>query len=107
MGHDIKTIRKQFSERGVFYTDLKLAAILKDLIATDYNEVYDPTCGDGNLLSVFPDNIKKYGQEIDEQQLLAASSRLVNFYGEVGDTLSQPAFFVSGNCPTFRFRFFC
>ena len=92
MGHDIKTIRKQFSERGVFYTDLKLAAILKDLIATDYNEVYDPTCGDGNLLSVFPDNIKKYGQEIDEQQLLSASSRLVNFYGEVGDTLSQPAF---------------
>lgn len=92
MGHDIKTIRKQFAERGVFYTDLKLAGILKDLIATDYDEVYDPTCGDGNLLSVFPDNIRKYGQEIDEQQLLAASSRLVNFHGEIGDTLSQPAF---------------
>lgn len=45
MGYDIKSIRKQFSERGVFYTDTKLAEILRGLITVDYNEVYDPTCG--------------------------------------------------------------
>ena len=98
MGYDIKSIRKQFSERGVFYTDTKLAEILRGLITVDYNEVYDPTCGDGALLSVFPDEIAKYGQEIDPEQLAIASGRLVNFSGVAGDTLAAPAF------PEMKFR---
>ena len=92
MGHDLKSIRKQFAERGVFYTDTKLAEILRSLITIDDGEVYDPTCGDGALLSVFPDEIVKYGQEIDPEQLAVASGRLVNFSGAAGDTLAAPAF---------------
>lgn len=98
MGHDIKSIRKRFAERGVFYTDTKLAEILRGLITIDYHEVYDPTCGDGALLSVFPDKIAKYGQEIDPEQLAVASGRLINFHGATGDTLAAPAF------PEKRFR---
>ena len=92
MGYDVKSIRKSFAERGVFYTDSRLAEILKGLITIDYNEVYDPTCGDGALLSVFPDNIEKYGQEIDPVQLAEAGKRLVNFHGVAGDTLTDPGF---------------
>lgn len=92
MGYDLKSIRKQFAERGVFYTDAKLAEVLRSLITIDYDEIYDPTCGDGALLSVFPDNIAKYGQEIDAEQLAVASERLTNFTGAAGDTLITPAF---------------
>lgn len=92
MSYDIKSIKKKFAERGVFYTDTKLAEILKNLITIDYDSVYDPTCGDGALLSVFPDEIKKYGQEIDPTQLDIATGRLSNFYGFAGDTLVNPAF---------------
>lgn len=92
MGYDVKSIRKSFAERGIFYTDSRLANILKGLITTDYDEVYDPTCGDGALLAVFPDNVRKYGQEIDPVQLAAAGERLANFHGVAGDTLVSPGF---------------
>lgn len=48
--------------------------------------------GDGGLLSVFADNVKKYGQEINKEQLDVAQERLINFEGECGDTLQKPAF---------------
>lgn len=92
MGYDVKSIRKSFAERGIFYTDSRLANILKGLITIDYDEVYDPTCGDGALLAVFPDNVRKYGQEIDPVQLAAAGERLANFHGVAGDTLVSPGF---------------
>lgn len=92
MGYDVKSIRKSFAERGIFYTDSRLADILKGLITIDYDEVYDPTCGDGALLAVFPDNVRKYGQEIDPVQLAVASERLANFHGVAGDTLVSPGF---------------
>lgn len=92
MGYDVKSIRKSFAERGIFYTDSRLAEILKGLITIDYDEVYDPTCGDGALLAVFPDNVRKYGQEIDPVQLAAAGERLANFHGVAGDTLVSPGF---------------
>lgn len=91
MAHNIKSIRKQFKDAGVFYTDSKLAELLKSFIPDDITEVYDPTCGDGALLSVFDDVVHKYGQEIDESQLNEASKRLVNFTGYAGDTLKSPA----------------
>lgn len=56
-------------------------------------EVYDPTCGNGSLLSVFPDCAQKYGQEINAEQLEYAAQRLTNFHGFSGDTLKQPAFY--------------
>lgn len=94
MTYSVKSIRKKFAEHGVFYTDLKLAGILKDIVLADgeVTEVYDPTCGSGNLLSVFPDNVRKYGQELDPEQAEEARRRLVNCEIATGDTLTTPAF---------------
>jgi len=66
--------------------------LIKSFVDIETDEVYDPTCGDGSLLSVFDDNVKKYGQEINDHQLKVASDRLVNFNGYCGDTLKDPAF---------------
>lgn len=94
MSYSVKSIRKQFAEHGVFYTDLKLAGILKDIVCIkgDVSEVYDPTCGSGNLLSVFPDEVRKYGQELNPEQANIARQRLVNCDIVPGDTLTNPAF---------------
>lgn len=94
MNYSIKSIRKQFAEHGVFYTDLKLAGILRDIVSAngDVTEVYDPTCGSGNLLSVFSDEVRKYGQELNTEQADEARKRLVNCEIATGDTLANPAF---------------
>lgn len=92
MGHDIKSIRQKFKEQGVFYTDVKLAEILKGYMPADLTEVYDPTCGSGNLLSVFGDTVRKYGQELDEGQAAEARQNLINSEIATGDTLLAPAF---------------
>jgi len=62
--YNIKSIKKEFKAKGIFYTTNELAVLMKSFVDIDTTEVYDPTCGDGALLSVFDDNIKKYGQEI-------------------------------------------
>lgn len=94
MGYSVKELRKQFAERGVFYTDDKLAALLADIVSAngDVVDVYDPTCGAGNLLAVFGDDIKKYGQEIDGVQADVARKRLTNAIIATGNTLTEPAF---------------
>ena len=92
MAHNIKSIREQFKANGVFYTDPRMAELLKDLVPSDAPEVYDPTCGDGGLLSVFPDEVRKYGQELDPSQARVAAERLVNAEIATGDTLRAPAF---------------
>lgn len=92
MEYNLKSIKEDFKSKGIFYTTPELAGYMKSLIDIDYNEVYDPTCGDGGLLSVFEDNIKKYGQEINEHQLISARSKLINFEGYYGDTLKNPYF---------------
>lgn len=86
-----KNIRKSFAERGCFYTDSRLAELMMAELG-ETNEIYDPTCGDGQLLSVYPDSVRKYGQEIDPRQLENAQARLVNFEGVAADTLKDPAF---------------
>lgn len=93
MAHNIKSIRQEFKRKGVFYTTSELATYMKSLVDIDTDEVYDPTCGDGALLAVFGDDVKKYGQEIDERQIEEARRRLVNFTGVCGDTLTTPAFY--------------
>lgn len=63
MSYSVKSIRKQFAEKGVFYTDEKLAKMLADELSKspfDIKEVYDSTCGAGNLLAVFSDDVVKY-----------------------------------------------
>lgn len=90
--YNIKAIKEQFKKNGVFYTTNELSLLLKSFVYIDYSEVYDPTCGDGALLSVFDDSVIKFGQEINAEQLEVAKNRLVNFNGVCGDTLKNPAF---------------
>lgn len=92
MGYDIKSIRQDFKEKGIFYTTPELANYLKSFLPADVKEIYDPTCGNGGLLSVFADDVVKYGQDINEEQVKFAEEHLQNFIGVVGDTLKNPAF---------------
>ncbi len=88
--NSIKNIRQQFKDNGVFYTPLALAEKLKSYVDIEPKSVYDPTCGSGNLLSVFPENVEKYGQELDEEQLSLID--LPNFKGYAGNTLKSDMF---------------
>lgn len=92
MGHSIKQLRKEFKSNGVFYTPKALSEYMKSLIDIDILDVYDPTCGDGSLLSVFDDNVMKFGQEKDSAQFAKCKNNLINFTGICGDTLTSPAF---------------
>lgn len=92
MGYDIKSIRQDFKEKGIFYTTPELANYLKSFLPADVKEIYDPTCGNGGLLSAFDDDVIKYGQDINEEQVKFAEEHLQNFIGVVGDTLKNPAF---------------
>lgn len=92
MGYDIKSIREEFKAKGVFYSDTAMAELLKNFMPADITEVYDPTCGDGALLSVFPDDVRKYGQELNPEQAKVAMERLVNAEIAAGDTLADPKF---------------
>ena len=65
----IKNIRQEFRKKGIFYTPSTLAKKIKSYVDIEPKSVYDPTCGAGNLLKVFHENVKKYGQELDEEQL--------------------------------------
>jgi len=87
-----KSIRREFKEKGIFYTTKDLAEHLKSFLPDDVDEIYDPTCGNGGLLSVFADDVQKYGQDINAEQVKDAENRLKNFHGVVGDTLREPAF---------------
>ena len=86
----IKNIRKEFAKHGIFYTPPDLAEKLKSYVDIEPESVYDPTCGSGALLKVFPDNAKKYGQELDGEQL--GLININNFKGYVGDTLTDDGF---------------
>lgn len=86
----IKNIRQEFKDNGIFYTPLALAERLKSYVDIQPESVYDPTCGAGNLLRVFHENVKKYGQELDGEQL--ALIDLPNFEGYSGDTLADDKF---------------
>jgi type I restriction-modification system DNA methylase subunit len=92
--YNLKNIRKEYQKKGIFHTPKETALYLKSFIDVDIDidEVYDPTCGTGGLLSVFDDNVKKYGQELSVEQLEIARNNLVNFYGICGDTLESHAF---------------
>lgn len=86
----IKNIRKEFKDNGIFYTPPELAERLKSYINFEPESVYDPTCGAGNLLRVFHKNVKKYGQELDAEQLGLID--IPNFNGYAGDTLMDDGF---------------
>lgn len=89
---NLANIREEFKKNGVFYSSSEMAEKLKSYLPTDISEVYDPTCGAGSLLAVFPDNVKKYGQEIDESQAESCRRTLINCEVVAGNTLTEPAF---------------
>lgn len=86
----LKNIRQEFKDNGVFYTPPELAEKLKSYVDFEPETVYDPTCGAGNLLRVFHENVKKYGQELDDEQLGLID--IPNFKGHAGDTLLNDGF---------------
>lgn len=90
--HSVKSIRDKFKRSGVFYTPESLSFFIRSLVDFEPREVYDPTCGNGSLLSAFDDRTEKYGQEIDSSQLDVAAGRLKNFTGFAGDTLANDGF---------------
>lgn len=92
MPKSIKNIRKEFKESGIFYTPPALAEALKKYVDFTPRNVYDPTCGQGNLLAAFGDDIPKYGQELFAADLNVALERLPNFTGYFGDTLADDFF---------------
>lgn len=86
----IKSIRQEFKKNGIFYTPPALAEKLKSYVEIEPETVYDPTCGAGNLLRVFHENVKKYGQELDAEQLRLID--IPNFRGYAGNTLEDDGF---------------
>ena len=86
----IKNIRKEFRKLGVFYTSSKLAEMIKSRVPFKPKKVYDPTCGCGKLLRVFDDDVLKFGQELDINEL--AKIDIPNFTGYSGDTLKDDKF---------------
>ena len=92
MEKNIKNIRNEFKKHGIFYTTNELAETLKEYVDFMPQKIYDPTCGQGNLLSVFDDDIEKYGQELFPEELEKANERLKNFHGACGDTLDKDEF---------------
>lgn len=71
MEFSLKTIKKDYiNKNGIFHTKNNLALYLKEKLKEyakeDIQEVCDLCCGNGNLLEVFEDNIKKYGADIIE-----------------------------------------
>lgn len=92
MTYNIKSIRNEFKSKWIFYTEEKLSILMKSFIDIKISEVYDPTCWDWWLLSVFDDSMPKYWQEINKDQLDIASKKLKNFTWICWDTLNNPEF---------------
>jgi type I restriction enzyme M protein len=88
----MKAMRQDYKSAGIFYTPPALAEMLKQYAPLEPRDVYDPTCGQGNLLAAFGDDVRKFGQEIFAADLAAARERLQNFTGYVGDTLADDGF---------------
>ena len=42
--YNLKSIKEQFKEKGIFYTPPELANMMKQYIKFEPKEVYDPTC---------------------------------------------------------------
>lgn len=92
MEKNLKNIKQEFKKHGIFYTTSQLAETLKKYVDFEPAAIYDPTCGQGNLLEVFDDNVKKYGQELYSDELEKAKLKLKNFVGYCGDTLKDDGF---------------
>ena len=91
MGYNVKSVREDFKKSGIFYTPRPLAEYMRSFLSEKITEVYDPTCGHGSLLEIFPDAVKKYGQDINPEAVEAARE-MPNSEIVCDDTLLSPAF---------------
>lgn len=91
MRKSAKAFRKTLSDQGAFYTPDALAMKMRAQLPEHVAEVYDPTCGDGGLLRIFGDGVRKYGVEIDGAEAEKARS-IPNSTIFAGDTLSNEYF---------------
>jgi len=91
VGYNVKSVRDNFKKSGIFYTPRPLAEYMRSFLPEKITEVYDPTCGHGSLLEIFPDTVKKYGQDINPEAAEAARA-IPNSEIVCDDTLLAPAF---------------
>lgn len=91
MRKSAKAFRKTLRESGAFYTPQKLAMKMRAQLPEHVAEVYDPTCGDGGLLRIFCNDVRKYGVEIDCAEAEKARS-IPNSTIFAGDTLAEDYF---------------
>lgn len=91
MKKSAKAFRNSLREAGAFYTPQALAMKMRAQLPANVAEVYDPTCGDGGLLRIFGDDVRKYGVEIDGAEAEKARS-IPNSTIFAGDTLSNDYF---------------
>lgn len=91
MRKSAKAFRNSLREAGAFYTPEALAMKMRAQLPACVAEVYDPTCGDGGLLRIFGDDVRKYGVEIDGAEAEKARS-IPNSTIFAGDTLATDYF---------------
>ena len=91
MRKSAKAFRKTLLDQGAFYTPQELAMKMRAQLPANASEVYDPTCGDGGLLRIFGDDVRKYGVEIDGAEAEKARS-IPNSTIFAGDTLATDYF---------------
>ena len=91
MRKSAKAFRNTLREAGAFYTTEALAMKMRAQLPEHVAEVYDPTCGDGGLLRIFGDDVRKYGIEIDGAEAEKARS-IPNSTIFAGDTLANDYF---------------
>ena len=91
MKKSAKAFRKTLRDQGAFYTPDELAQRMRAQLPEYVAEVYDPTCGDGGLLRIFGDDVRKYGVEIDGAEAEKARS-IPNSTIFAGDTLATDYF---------------
>ena len=91
MRKSAKSFRKTLRDQGAFYTPQTLAMKMRAQLPESVSEVYDPTCGDGGLLRIFGDDVRKYGIEIDGAEAEKARS-IPNSTIFSGDTLAADYF---------------
>lgn len=91
MRKSAKAFRDNLRASGAFYTPEALAQMMRAQLPANVAQVYDPTCGDGGLLRIFGDEVRKYGVEIDGAEAEKARS-IPNSTIFAGDTLATDYF---------------
>ena len=66
---------------GAYYVTAGLVSTMMEYVDFEPKTVFDPLVSDGILFDQLPDEVEKYGQDRDLQELQRADELLVNFEG--------------------------